>query len=106
MPIELTLDQMIEMLRVGKSTDIWLLNEDGSTSIVPDQDISEFLHRLSWPKYICRSSSLDDHVRSRGPDAALKHVNDIIDGTINNLTPFKLAKLVAKAAWNGRRATR
>ncbi|WP_032376714.1 hypothetical protein [Rhodococcoides fascians] len=101
--MSLTLEQLVEILKDGRGEDIWLLNEDDSTSIVPDQDISEFLHRMSWPKYICRSSTLDGIVSSDGPYAALDYINTLVDATIVNMTPFKLAKLVAKAAWNARK---
>lgn len=82
--MKLSADQLIEMLEHDEPTDIWLLNEDGSTSIVADQDITEFQNPASWPRYICRSSAVDDHVADKGVEGALSYINFIIEHTMTS----------------------
>lgn len=90
--MKLTADQLVEMLEHDEDTDIWLLNQDGSTSIVPDQDITEFQNPGSWPRYICRSIAVDQHVRRRGVDGALEYINFIIEHTMTRKAgPMTLA---------------
>ncbi|WP_032376022.1 hypothetical protein [Rhodococcoides fascians] len=48
--------------------DIWLLNEDGSTSIVPDQDPARWLDPESWPRYLCRTGAVAEHQARWGAD--------------------------------------
>lgn len=80
--MELTADQLVEMLEHDEDTDIWVLNEDGSTAILPDQDITPLQHPQTWPKYICRSSAVNSHVRDKGVDGALKYINWVIETTM------------------------
>lgn len=61
-----SLEQFTEILEHNRDNnrdnDIWLLHKDGSTSIVPDQNIAAFQDPHTWPKYICRVSAVNDHV--------------------------------------------
>lgn len=61
-----TFTQFVEVLEHNKGndrdTDIWVLHEDGSTSIIPDQDTAELQSRRSWPMYICRAAAINAHV--------------------------------------------
>lgn len=114
----LTLDQFVEILEHNrdnaKDSDIWLLlNEEGETAIVPDQDITEFQNPATWPRYICRAEAINAHVASdtrRAADpnnpmaavdglySALDYINFIIRTTIvQRMTPSTAARLVIQA---------
>lgn len=95
---DLTRDQLLEMLEHDEDSDIWLLNSDGSTSIVPDQDISAFQNPLTWPKYICRSSAVNDHVATKGVDGAVSFINMIMTLTMMTSGPVETVR-TAFSGW-------
>lgn len=94
----LTRDQLIEMLEHDEDTDVWLLNSDGTTSIVPDQDITDFQNPLTWPKYICRSAAVNDHVATKGVDGAVAFINSIMTLTMMTAGPVETVR-TAFSAW-------
>ncbi|GHP18871.1 hypothetical protein RN2511_036070 [Rhodococcus sp. NKCM2511] len=83
----LLLEQFVAILEHNRDNqrdnDIWLLHKDGSTSIVPDQNIAAFQDPQTWPKYICRSEAVNSHVSADGLYAALDHVNWAIGLTMS-----------------------
>ncbi|KIQ15345.1 hypothetical protein [Rhodococcus sp. MEB064] len=86
----LTVEQLQEILAHDGPTDIWLLEQDGSITVVPDQPIDEFQNPSTWPKYLARSGSIDNIVLGQGYEPALRFVNFtittlIIGGSIQNL---------------------
>lgn len=91
----LTKQQMVEMLENDEDSDLWLLNEDGSTAIVPNQDITKFQDMSSWPRYICRSVTVNNLVRGMGEDKALAFVNGIIASTIAH-EPGPIARFTSR----------
>lgn len=91
----LTKAQMLEMLEHDEDSDLWLLNEDGTTVIVPDQDITRFQDMTTWPRYICRSITVNNLVEGMGADNALAFVNNIIASTIDH-QPGPIARLASR----------
>lgn len=99
-----SLGQFVETLEHNKDntrdSDIWVLNQDGSTSIVPDQPIAELQRPATWPKYICRAGAVNAHVASDGLDAALDHINWAIQLTMPSVNlgavPAALARSVRR----------
>jgi hypothetical protein len=55
----LTVEQLQEILAHDGPTDIWLLQEDGTISVIPDQPIGPFMRTGVWPRYLVRSKFLD-----------------------------------------------
>ncbi|WP_285189969.1 hypothetical protein [Rhodococcus sp. MEB041] len=105
----LTVAQLQEILAHDGPTDIWVLEQDGSITVVPDQPIEEFQNPATWPKYLARSGSIDNIVLGQGYVPALTFVNQIIDslivgGSTQNLAAY-LSQRVA-AALPGRRRLR
>lgn len=102
----LTVEQMQTILDHDGPTDIWLLELDGTITVVPDQPIEEYLNPATWPKYLARSASIENMDRRLGADKALAFVNRSIDlvvvgGSTQNLAAA-LGRRVA-AALPGRR---
>lgn len=93
----LTREQLVEMLEHDEDTDLWLLNSDGTTSIVPDTDITQYQTHTSWPRYICRSESVNMWVNALGVDQALTQINSLIDSMIVS-PPRSLTASIAAAA--------
>lgn len=99
----LTLSQFVEVLEHNKGndrdTDIWVLNEDGSTAIVPDQNIDELKSRNSWPMYICRAAAVNSHVAADGPYAALEYLNWAISVTVVAASPREILAFAVKSGY-------
>ena len=91
----LTKAQMLEMLEHDEDSDLWLLDKHGQTLIVPDQDITRFQDLTAWPRYICRSITVNQLVSGMGEDQALAFVNQIIESTIEH-TPGRIARFAAR----------
>lgn len=59
----ITLEQMRQILASDEPTDMWLLHEDGSITAhpeTPDAPISFYLRPDTWPRYICRSMTVEN----------------------------------------------
>ncbi|OZE04322.1 hypothetical protein CH249_25645 [Rhodococcus sp. 05-2255-3B1] len=101
-----TLEQFMEVLAHNADnrhdSDIWILHEDGTTEIVPDQPLAELQSPQTWPRYICRAAAVNDHVgydtaKAANPSnpsaavdglyAALDHLNWAISLTVAPSSP-------------------
>ena len=77
--------QMYEMLDNDEDTDLWLLTEQGDTVIVPysgEEALAEYMNPNSWPRFICKSLTVNQLEQGLGPVAALTLVNDTIANII------------------------
>lgn len=98
-----TLAQFVEVLEHNKGndrdTDIWVLHENGSTSIIPDQDTRELESRKSWPMYICRAGAINSHVAADGPYAAVNYLNWAISMTVVAASPTEILAFAVKSGY-------
>ena len=107
----LSIQQFVEILEHNKGNDrdrdIWVLHEEGSAEIIPDQSIAELQNPQTWPAYICRAGAVNAHVSADGLYAALDHVNWAIGLTTSMRHPVKaMASLTRSAITSGYRAIR
>lgn len=101
----LSREQLVEMLENDEDTDLWLLNADGTTSIVPDTDITRYQTHSAWPRYICRSESVNMWVNAVGVDQALTQINMLIESMIITPPRSMVASVAAAAARLARRSS-
>ncbi|OZF40737.1 hypothetical protein CH296_00325 [Rhodococcus sp. 14-2496-1d] len=85
-----TFEQFTEILAHNADnahdSDIWILHQDGTTEIVPDQPLHELQHPATWPKYICRAAAVNDHVTYDTKQAAdLSNPMAAVDGLYASL---------------------
>lgn len=113
----LSMEKFVEILEHNADnahdSDIWiLLNKEGDTAIVPDQDLAVLQHPATWPKYICRASAVNDHVRydtAKAADpnnplaavdglySALDHLNWAIGLTVGTSAASSVAAKLGRA---------
>jgi hypothetical protein len=94
----LTVEQMQTILEHDSPTDMWLLHEDGTITAEPDGPIDEYLRHDTWPRYLCRSESIDNLVTAVGADRALQQVNMLINNNmLGQPSPKMLARSVIQA---------
>lgn len=97
--MSLTVEQLHTILAADDPTDMWLLHEDGTITAEPDGPIDEYLRHDTWPRYLCRSESIDNLVAAMGEARTLQQVNMMINnlGAPPKPTPKALARSVAQA---------
>ncbi|GGG03857.1 hypothetical protein GCM10007304_17490 [Rhodococcoides trifolii] len=91
----LTVEQLQDILKHDGPTDIWLVEDTGDITVVPDQSIAPFMRVGHWPRYLARSLTIDkivlQHINDPNPQRGYLTALTFINREITRMTPDNTA---------------